>query len=99
MPRPRQNELLERLRSEYGALGERIKQEEGREKARNAADDHRRWQLVGQVVVQKMQAAPGSDFFNTIMGYLDSSIRSASDRKLFGLTAKTTSGSDDGAQG
>lgn len=94
MPRPRNENALEALEAQREALDRKIKEVAAREKAKKAAEDHRRWLLAGQVAVQRMQDAPGSDFFNTMMGLLNEHARSAADRSLFGLGAKASNGSD-----
>jgi hypothetical protein len=93
MPRPRSGTELESLEAQREALERKIKEVAAREKAKKAAEDHRRWLLAGQATVQHMQAAPDSEFFKTMMGLLNEHVRSASDRSLFGLTAKTSNGS------
>jgi hypothetical protein len=85
---------LESLEAQRDALERKIKQVAAREKARKAAEDHRRWLLAGQAAVQQMQAAPDSEFFNEMMRLLEG-LRSASDRKLFGLSSKAPNGSAD----
>jgi hypothetical protein len=92
MPRPRSGTELESLEAQRDALERKIKQVAAREKAKKAAEDHRRWLLAGQIAVQQMQAAPDSDLFKLMMGLLDG-LRSASDRKLFGLSSKASNGS------
>ena len=92
MPRPRSANELEALQAQRDALERKIKEVAAREKAKKAAEDHRRWILAGQAAVQHMQAAPGSEFFNTMMRLLNEHARSASDRSLFGLSTKTTNG-------
>jgi hypothetical protein len=93
MPRPRSGNELKALEAQREELERKIKEVAAREKARKAAEDHRRWLLAGQVAVQQMQAAPNSDFFKTMMGLLNEHARSASDRGLFGLAAKMSNGS------
>jgi hypothetical protein len=85
MPRPRSGTELESLEAQRMALERKIREVASREKAKKAAEDHRRWLLAGQVAVQHMQAAPDSEFFRTMMGLLDRHARSAADRALFGL--------------
>lgn len=94
MSRLKSENELESLKAQERALQQRIKEVEAREKAKKAADDHRRWQLAGQAAVQHMQAAPDSEFFKTMMGLLNEHARSASDRSLFGLGSKTPNGTD-----
>jgi hypothetical protein len=100
MPRPRSGTELESLEAQREALERKIKEVAAREKAKKAAEDHRRWLLAGQVAVEQMQAAPESEFFKTMMGLLNEHARSASDRTLFGLSSKASngaSGDDSGA--
>jgi len=97
MPRPRADTELESLEAQREALDRKIKEVAAREKARKAAEDHRRWLLAGQAAVQHMQAVPDSEFFKTMMSLLNEHARSASDRSLFGLRSKPSNGngSDD----
>jgi hypothetical protein len=92
MPRPKSGTELESLEAQREALDRKIKEVEAREKARKAAEDSRRWILAGQVAVQRMQAMPSSEFFKTMMSLLNEHARSASDRALFGLSPKPSSG-------
>jgi hypothetical protein len=85
MPRPRSENELESLRAQAAALDQKIKDVAARDRARKAAEDHRRWLLAGQVAVQMMQEAPDGDVFRQIMRALDRHVKSASDRALFGL--------------
>jgi hypothetical protein len=85
MPRPRSEDELESLKAQAAVLEEKIKEVAAREKARKAAEDHRRWLLAGQVTIQIMQDAPDSEFFRTVMKALDRVAKSTSDRVLFGL--------------
>jgi hypothetical protein len=94
MPRPRSESELELLEAQREALDRKIKEVAAREKAKKAAEDHRRWLLAGQVAVQHMQGEPDGQFFKTMMGLLDQHARSASDRALFGLTSKPSNGAD-----
>jgi hypothetical protein len=94
MPRLKAGSELESLETQREALDRKIKEVSAREKARKAAEDHRRWLLAGQVAVQQMQAAPQSEFFKAMMGLLNEHARSASDRSLFGLGIKTSNGMD-----
>jgi hypothetical protein len=87
MPRPRSENELESLRAQAAALDQKIKDIAARDRARKAAEDHRRWLLAGQVAVQMMQEAPDGDVFTQIMRALDRHLKSASDRALFGLAA------------
>lgn len=91
MPRLRSANELENLEAQKEVLERRIKEVAAREKARKAADDHRRWLLAGQAAVQHMQAAPQGEFFKTMVGLLNEHARSAADRALFGLTAPKAS--------
>jgi hypothetical protein len=88
MPRPRLENELESLEAQREALDRKIKEVAAREKAKKAAEEHRRWLLAGQVAVQQMQDAPESDFFKLMMGLLDRHARSAADRALFGLAGQ-----------
>jgi hypothetical protein len=91
---------LESLEAQREALERKIKDVTAREKARKAAEDHRRWLLAGQASVQRMQAAPDSEFFKTMMSLLNEHARSAADRALFGLPAlKNGNGTGDEASG
>jgi hypothetical protein len=85
MPRPKSENELEALRAQAAALEQKIKEVAAREKAKKAAEDHRRWVLAGQVAIQQMQAAANGEFFKTMMGLLNEHARSAADRALFGL--------------
>jgi hypothetical protein len=101
MPRPKFGEELQSLEAQRVALDRKIKEVAARERAKKAAEDSRRWILAGQVAVQQMQAAPGSEFFKTMMGLLNEHARSASDRSLFGLSSKASNGAggdDSGAR-
>jgi hypothetical protein len=89
MPRPRSGSELESLRAQAQTLEQRIRAVAAREKAKQAQEDHRRWQMAGQCAVLKMQTEPDGEFFKTMMGLLDRHARSASDRALFGLPAAT----------
>jgi hypothetical protein len=91
MPRLRSESELESLEAQKEALERRIKLVTARERARQAAEDSRRWRLAGEVAVQLMQAAPEGEFFKTMMGLLDQHARSAADRALFGLPAPKSS--------
>ena len=91
MPRPRSDNELESLEAQREALEQKIKEVAAREKAKKAAEDHRRWLLAGQVAVQQMQAAPESEFFKVMMRLLDAHARSAADRALFGLPSPKAS--------
>jgi hypothetical protein len=101
MPRPRSGTELESLEAQRETLERKIKEVAAREKAKKAAEDHRRWLLAGQAAVQRMQAAPDSEFFKTMMGLLNEHARSASDRSLFGLSSKAPNGAggDDSGAG
>lgn len=85
MPRPKSGSELESLEAQREALERKIKEVTAREKAKKAAEDHRRWLLAGQCAVQQMQTEPDGEFFRLMMGLLDVTARSASDRALFGL--------------
>lgn len=87
MARPKSGNELESLRAQAAALEQKIKEVAAREKAKKAADDHRRWLLAGQAAVQMMQETPDGAFFRALMDRLDRHARSASDRALFGLPA------------
>jgi hypothetical protein len=95
MPRPRLASELESLEAQRETLDRKIKEVAAREKARKAAEDHRRWLLAGQAAVQRMQADPNGEFFKTMMNLLDEHARSSADRKLFGLSLKASNGGDD----
>ena len=99
MSRLRSENQLESLEAQREALDRKIKEVAAREKAKKAAEDHRRWLLAGQVAVQQMQAAPGSEFFKQMMGLLERHARSAADRLLFGLPALKGSNGADGSPG
>jgi hypothetical protein len=91
--RQKLGEELETLRAKAVALDQKIKEVAARDKAKKAAEDHRRWLLAGQVAVQQMQTTPNSEFFNTMLRLLDKHARSAADRDLFGLPmSKTNNG-------
>lgn len=93
MPRPRSGTELESLRAQHQALQQRIKEVEAREKAKKAAEDHRRWILAGQVAVQEMLSAPDGEVSRKLLMLLNAHARSASDRALFGLpSAKPLNG-------
>jgi|HubBroStandDraft_3_1064219.scaffolds.fasta_scaffold00850_5 hypothetical protein len=92
MPRQKSGTELESLRAQEQALQKRIREAEARDKANKARDDSRRWQLAGQVAVQKMQASPEGEFFKAMMDGLNEHARSASDRALFGLSPKLSNG-------
>jgi len=88
MPRPRSDNEVEHYEAELAATTKKLEEAKARAKARKAADDHRRFELAGQVAVQQMQGAPDSEFFKTMMARLDLLAVSAADRALFGLPAR-----------
>ncbi len=100
MPRLRSGSELASLEAQREALERKIKEVAAREKAKKAAEDHRRWLLAGQAAVEQMQAAPDSEFFRSMLGLLDRHARSAADRALFGLPPgkgpKSADGNDAG---
>lgn len=96
MPRLKSENKLESLKAQERALQQKIKEVEAHDKAKKARDDHRRWELAGQVAVQQMQTVPDGEFFKTMMDLLDRHARSAADRALFGLTSPKSSSTASG---
>jgi hypothetical protein len=99
MPRPRSDNELESLRSQEQALKERIKQVEARDRAKKARDDHRRWQLVGQAALARLEAEPQTEFASVMLGLINAHARSTADRALFNLPplSKAANGSNAGS--
>lgn len=90
MPRLKSGSELDSLRAQAAALEQKIKEVAAREKAKKAAEDHRRWQIAGQVAVQEMMNAPEGETARRLRALLDKHARSAADRALFGLKTAVT---------
>ena len=83
MPRRRPENELEALRAKAIALDQKIRQAAARDRAKRDEADHRRQILVGQAVLEQMEA--DSSFAATMLPLIDRRARAAADRALFDL--------------
>jgi len=86
MPRIKTGHELELLRAQALELDKKIKEVAARERARQAANDHRRRLLAGEAALEYMTAQPQSPFAETLLGLLNRRARTAADRALFNLS-------------
>lgn len=99
MARPKRESALESLHAQREEIERKIKKVAAREKARKAADDHRRWLLAGQIAVQEMMDTPEGETARRLLALLDKHARSAADRALFGLKTATSLATGNGDEG
>ncbi len=86
MPRRRSESELEALRAKAIELDQRIREVAARDRAKREDDDRRRYHLAGRAALEHMATEPESAFAATLLGLINTNVRGAADRSLFGLS-------------
>ena len=83
--RPMSNSRVEKLRVKRAQIDAQLRDAESRERTQKRKDDTRRKIIAGALALEHAERNPDSDFTKTMLGLIQTSVKTKKDRALFDL--------------